>query len=557
MNCPESERVAAYAEGRLDAAEAALFLEHCAECDDCRREIALLTLAREKADLPEPVPPGVRARTVQSVLRSLERERERTPRFAHPRVFVRERRSPGVVLAAAAALLIAVAGLVALVRMREGRPGASGSPVQIAAPSPRAPLAPSPEIPRVPDLVPLPSPPPDVARRPEPVLPAPAAPEPRRVEEPRPDPVTPEPEPRPEEVRPRETAPSRPAHAIATRSLGELQVTDVTGAITVRRKGSREKERLVGVARLAEGDLLTAEKPAAFQVQGVHPVVLAENTTVSLAFAPQEQAPYLHVRSGEATVDSTGPTPWVISDGRVAVVVKQARGRFVAASGADRLLVSALNEPLFLQPDGGEAGTLLRPGEELSVGRAAADVRRLDLNLLARKGAAFDASRPRQRTIFFTSCDATDAKGGHFFLQEGAFFKNEAVLSQLRPDKTAHAVISPNPRFAWREGLLLRFRFRTNATQVQAALRADERRYTLFKVLPVERKNANQWIPAELLVAPTSLSFRRDDGVQTLTVTSQDKFDWVGFQVHQKDVFGDQKVYLLVDDIQVVEKEKD
>ena len=58
-------------------------------------------------------------------------------------------------------------------------------------------------------------------------------------------------------------------------------------------------------------------------------------------------------------------------------------------------------------------------------------------------------------------------------------------------------------------------------------------------------------------MAPSGLSFRRDDGVLNLTITSQDKFDWIGFQVHQKDVFGDQKAFLLVDDIQVVEKEKE
>jgi anti-sigma factor RsiW len=47
MNCPGSEQAAAYADGRLDAAEAARYLEHCADCDDCRRMGEVLTYLRE------------------------------------------------------------------------------------------------------------------------------------------------------------------------------------------------------------------------------------------------------------------------------------------------------------------------------------------------------------------------------------------------------------------------------------------------------------------------------------------------------------------------------
>jgi hypothetical protein len=141
-------------------------------------------------------------------------------------------------------------------------------------------------------------------------------------------------------------------------------------------------------------------------------------------------------------------------------------------------------------------------------------------------------------------------------VQEGTWFKTEALVSKEAKDKTVSAMISPNPRFAWREGLLLRFRFMTNTKEMTLALRVEERRYTLFKAFPVDRKTMNQWIPVEIPIMP-QMGFRRDDLVTQLTVTTQDKFDSVRFSARQQDVFGDQKAYILIDDIQVVEKDKE
>jgi hypothetical protein len=53
----------------------------------------------------------------------------------------------------------------------------------------------------------------------------------------------------------------------------------------------------------------------------------------------------------------------------------------------------------------------------------------------------------------------------------------------------------------------------------------------------------------------SNLGFQRDDGASTLTVGWDDRIDSIRFSIQQKDVFGDQKPYVLVDDVEVFEKE--
>lgn len=539
MNCPDSERVAAYAEGRLDSEESALLLEHCADCEECRRELAVLEMARE--EVPTPVPPAVERRALRAVLRTFDRPAR------HPRFLVRERRSYAGI-AAAAAVVVALAGIVYLAQKRPSGaivkeiPKTEVRETPPVAP-PEAPRAPKP-APEEPKRIETPAPPKKLE-----VADAPKAPEPPKPEEPKPAPVVQD-EPKPRETKVEE--PPRPTHTVVARTLTELQVTDFSGPVTIRRKGSNQKERPAGVVRLGEGDLVTAEKPASFHVEGRHPVVLGENTTVSVAYVAQEEAPYLHIRSGEAMVDSTGPTRWVVSDGRVAVVIKQARARFATAPGTDRLVVLALTEPLYVEPDGGEIHTV-RPGEELQVGKALAELRKLDLALVQKKAQAFDASRPRHRTIFYASFDPTDQRRDGYFVQEGALFQREALVSKERPDKTAQVVLSPNPRFTWREGLSVRFRFRTNATVLQVSLPVEDKKFSLFSNVTVARKEINQWVEAEL---PVSAFLWRDEGGGQRIISSTDKFDALRFSARQQDVFGDQRVTFLLDDVQVVEREK-
>jgi len=279
-----------------------------------------------------------------------------------------------------------------------------------------------------------------------------------------------------------------------------------------------------------------------------------------MAYVAQEQAPWLKLLAGEALVDSTGSARWVVTDGVIAVAVKPARARFTAARGEASLAFSSLSEPLYVQPDGGRV-LAIQMGQELQVGRASAEVRMLDAGVAAKKNAAFEAARPRQRTIFYTSCDAADQKREHFFVQEGVWWRQDGLYSRERPDRTAAVSIGPNPRFNWRNTLVMRFRFTTNCKSVEAQLRCDEKKYTLFKAVPVDRKRSDQWIVAEVPLEippagqPQHWMFRRDDNQTMLTVTNGDFFDALRFIVRPGDVFGDMKPYVLIDDIQVFEKE--
>jgi hypothetical protein len=341
---------------------------------------------------------------------------------------------------------------------------------------------------------------------------------------------------------------------MATRVLSPVLITDMTGAISIRRKGSREKEKPAVATRLAEGDVLAAEKPSGFRVEGSHPVVLGEGSLISLAWVAQEQAPYIQIHSGEAVVDSTGPTRWIVSDGRVSVAVQRAVARFAVSPAEERLAVTALTEPLHVHPDGGRA-CRVPAGRELRVARSGAEVRASDPAELQRKKAFFDSTRPRQRTIFYAACDPADARRGHVLILEGGLFRNEALLSREAPGRTQAVALSPNPRFAWKENLVLRFRLMTNATALQVTMRVEEQKYSFQKTLPLERKGVNQWQTATVPMALSNLGFQRDDGASTLTVGWDDRIDSIRFSIQQKDVFGDQKPYVLVDDVEVFEKE--
>jgi hypothetical protein len=544
MNCPHSEWAAPYADGRLDPAEAARYLEHCADCDECRRTTAILHRASEGSS----VPAALEQRAIAAIRRSLDRDRT-------PRAF--RRVSPASAPASPSGLLVAAAllvGFVGIVLMAKQRPARVTEPREIA----QRPAPPAPAVLPEPEPVPAPEPPKvDVTPKPEPIdVPRPPAP---KFEEPKPE-VPAETIvreiPKADETRVEEP-PKTAAHTVAARALSEVQVTDIAGALTVNRKGGKARERLSGVARLAEGDVLSADKGASFQIEGRHPVVLAENTSISMAYVPQEQAPWINVHSGEAIVDSTSPSRWVVTDGQVAVSVKPAKARFTASRKDSRLALAAHTETLYLQPDGGVLRSI-HPGEELQVSRTAADVRAVDASVSARRAAAFESARPRQRTVFYTSCDPADAKREHFFVQDGTWYRNEALLSRERQDRTSIAAIAPNPRFAWRDSLALRFRYMTNCKSVEVQMRVDEKKYTLVHPIAVDRKSANQWLSVEI---PFALSgwptFRRDDNGTQLVVSTEDKFDAIRFIVRQQDAYSDPRGYVLIDDIQVVEKEKE
>ncbi|HYE98760.1 MAG TPA: hypothetical protein VEJ18_07605 [Planctomycetota bacterium] len=525
MNCPSSDVLAAWAEGRLDDREGALLVEHAAECEGCRRELALLELSRVKEE-PPPLPPRLRARLLRIPRRS---GRSRPPRRADVRL--------GLALAAGAAA-------VALAIVLAPRGSAPPPPARAVAKKAPAPV-PDPVVVEPPPAPPVaPDRPAPVVRFEEPPAPPPAppppSPPPALTKEPG-SPAKP-----PQKDPPPAPPPAPPSHTVAARTLSDLAVMDASPGLSLRRR-SGAKEKLSDVVRLSEGDVLTAERAGGFHLDGLHPIVLGDQASVSVGFAAADQAPWLHVRAGEVVVDSAELTRWIVTDGRVSVVVKPVRGRFVASAAAG-LCLSAASEPLHVQPDGGALESL-RPGEEIEVAPASLEKRRTDAASAERRRAAAEAGRPRQRTVFFTSCDPVDAKREHFFVTEGVFVRGEMLMSRERPDRTAAVVVVPNPRFTCHEGLVVRFRFRTNARLLQVCLPMEEKRISLVADVAVDRRQLNQWVQAEL---PFSAFHGRDEGGGQRVISTADKFDAVRLLVRPQDVFGDQRPAVVIDDLQVV-----
>ena len=91
--------------------------------------------------------------------------------------------------------------------------------------------------------------------------------------------------------------------------------------------------------------------------------------------------------------------------------------------------------------------------------------------------------------------------------------------------------------------------------RLNVSLRCEERRYTLLKDVEIDRRQVNAWVAFEvpLPIGEGAMGFRRDDNLNQLTFTYEDKYDLLRFEAKAKDVFGDQRGYLLVDDIQVVQ----
>src|SRR5687767_1086445 len=214
MNCPESEVLAAHADGGLEADESARLLEHAAECDGCRREMALLELSRAGAGTG--LPARMRARALKAALRP------RAPRyFARP-----GGRRSAFAFASAAVALLAAGLLVAAWRKGPSTLPASKAPVVKAeppAPLPEPPPEPPPVVAKAEPPAPIEPP-----RRADPPVPAPS-PEPPKVE----PAAVPEPPPELPKVggtRPEPAAP--PAHTIAARALSEIQLTDFSGAVS-------------------------------------------------------------------------------------------------------------------------------------------------------------------------------------------------------------------------------------------------------------------------------------------------------------------------------------
>lgn len=513
--CPESELIAAAVEGGLTADEQWRLENHAAACDDCRREWAIAGIRRVEPSAE--IPAALKVRVKSAVARLLDRERgtrRKTRTFRPASTAPLWGVAASILIFAGAALLLAVQ-----LRRRADRPVV----VVPESPTPRTEKTePSrkeesarrlPRPPRLPALGP-------VERAPE-----------RKTE------LVEKPEEKPE--RPAEKPVERSKETVA-RVFEPLRITDLSGELTVRRNGAKEKAR--GVVVLSAGDEIAAAGPASFYIEGRHAVVLPAASRLSLATSATEQATWLSVREGTALVDPDGGSRWAVSDGRSVAILEKGRARFAASREPDGLTLTALSDSLRVAPEGGTSETV-RSGDEWRAGTIGP----------SSKAALFKerlgAGRPRERSVFFATCDPDDLRCGRWAIAEGILEKKTGFLAST--DKRLHHLVEIrlDQRIAWDFDHVVRFRYRTNAKRLLVHLPLPEGKGLLLSEITVGRDAAGRWTVAEL-----PLSGFQVVGADRVVLSSYDRMESIEFRAAQGEIWsGSGRGTVAIDDVQILE----
>lgn len=529
QSCPDPEIVAAGAEGRLDSADLEQLLGHAADCDSCRRELAILQV------LPEPaaVPDALQARTRRALLSAVDRER--ISRRIHS---VRSAQRSFAWAAGVAAIAVLAISAYVLSRM-----AATGDPRPLAVQPSRPPSTP------------LPSPKADVAldSPPKPrieVSPAPSPETPAIVEAPVPTPdletPLPEPAPSPEptiaaapEATPSPSPEASPIDTVA-RAYDPVLVSDFTGEVSIRRAGRREIEKVSSFADVADGDVILTEKLTAFFMISDFPVALMPKTAVKVARERSSGALSLTLEAGEALVDSAAATgsTWLLSTGSVTVTVDRTRGKFAASIDGKSLALIALTEALSGHDDLGRSFSVAS-GERLTA-TAAGFATKPD-GSAAKKREMLVASRPPDRTRFAFSPKAASLLEGKIETDGD----NSFIRSAER--KGMHSVKLEPKDARCHPGLVVRFRMFTNLKEVRVGLVVRDE-IPLFTDVKIRKDQRRGWILVE--AALTDFKTTGDE----VNLTTQDRILLFSVTGRQMDVFGDDRGTILVDDLQFVER---
>lgn len=530
--CPEPQLLAAHLEGRLSEPESESLLEHCAACDDCRRELGLTAVGVRRA--PAPADPAADDAVREAVLRAVERNR--TTRRARPR------QGPGwaVPMTAAAAGLAAA---FALWSAHRPPPVATPAPAVAArppdpAPSPE-PLVELPVVPEIEPAAPTPNPemqhPPEPSAAPEP--PPTAAPEPPPA--PTPAPAAPSPQP--------EAPPARPSPA-ATRTLASVTLSDVGGDLLVRRRGARDKERPSGRFAVGDGDTLIADKSAAFFLVGRYAIALTPQTQITLAMEVEAGAPLMTILHGEALVDSgsLAGCAWRLASGGVRLSLDRTRGQFAVAAEPRGVGLLSLAGNLTGR-DAQDREFRLKPGERLDA-TAAGSESKADAAAAARKRAQLSQSRPRERTLVHVPFDgesltACSVAAGDVIKERGPRgTTNEVLRAADRKDSHAAAVKFGEP-VPYQRRLMARLKVKTNIAVLRVGFAIGEKG-VLFQEHRLDRKSLGAW---------TTIEMELDEGFldRPFLIAINDPIGSITVGAKAQDVFGDGKGWILVDDVQV------
>ncbi len=508
-SCPDSELLAASVESRLTADEEWKVLNHASVCDDCRRELAITRLRSDA--VPDPLPDGLRFRLRASGTR------RRTRSFRPARV------SPAASLAAV--LVLSLAAILVVLFYRDDERPFSASSVSIPA------------IRRLPVL--------EIPREEERLTRQPAERErdPRRFsrseeERKRTKPRSEFADELPDPPLPRETRTET-----AARVFTELTLTDVGGELALHR--GQERQPIRGIVTVREGDVLVAEKPSSFHIEGRHAVVLPRDARISVASSAGEQATWLSVRAGHVLVqpDASAASRWILSDGRHVLVVEKTRARFAASREEASLTFAALSDEVSVAPEGGRADTV-RAGEEWTPRGVARCAR------AATYQGQWASGRPRERSAFFAACDAEDLRRGRWTLLEGTLERERSspFVRAVEKRQRLAATLRLDHRVLWDLDYLVRFRCRTNAKSVRIEIPVPQNQGTLLGELEVVRDATNRWITIELPLRRFQIV-----GAGRILLSSYDRMESLEFSASPKETHGG-RGHLEIDDIQILER---
>lgn len=471
--CPKSEVLAGWLEGGLGPTERAAVRRHLADCDDCRRAVAL-------AGTLGPVPAGGARSEGEARLAERAAREARRGRF----------RRAGTLVAAAAAAGVAVG--LAIRRGRETPPptlppgptapvAAEDSPVPPAAPPPRIVIRPS-QV----SVSPVEGPP----ARPEP--PPPAAPPPR---EERAAPAPPAPGPARPPAAPPPAADPRPGPTIVRvpEAHAPVVVADVVSAGLRIVRGESEPTAPESAERVDGRDVLAALGPGAgFSVDGRATLALGTGTRASVFRLEAERSHGLRLTEGAALVDTEGATQrWKVSRGRTELTFAALNGRIaLECRGAEDLAVTLLEGQGELR----EAG----PGLRIASGRewwCDGAGRWTERPADPRKWKALAALLPRQVTLFVATFEEPRAAGAFSYAVVSGRVVREGDQGYVSaaPDgetgPTLRVAIRPEPAIPYVTGLRFRIRCRADAPEVIIHLGAFR------AVVPLPRRGV--WVEVE------------------------------------------------------------
>ncbi len=527
--CPDSEEIAAGVDGRLSAGETGELETHLADCDPCRREMTLLRLcAREPLTL---LPSGLQEKILATPhpRRTARRSRRRMRPVPGSRVSVR------VAAAAAGLLVTALLGFLLIPRTGNRSQEPSEPVVQAPEENPTPGSVPSRDEDSGNEMAetPVPERPPQV---PEKKI-APEKPEP--LSEPGEKP------PVPRSTREDRTSPPTEERAIVRR-FGSLALLNPTGELSLRRAGQVKGVRIRGIIRVSKGDVIRAESPSAFLIEGRHAVALAGKTELTLAGSLDEKSTWLALHSGEVLVapDGKGRSRWTFSDDREgAVVIRETGSRFAAAVRDDRAALFALEDPIRLHAETGSVVTV-PAGQEYAGGssRTASWGIRVEADL--------EGSLPTRRSLFFATCDSVDEAQGRWSVEAGKILEGKNPFLQSEPRKKFHPVrMKLEQRVGWNLDYTIRFRCRTNARRVRVEVALPRGLGALMTDITISRDQRNRWMSVELPMVRFLLA-----GSKKVELGGHERMELLEFRVFQKDVPGSARGFVCIDDVEILER---